>query len=115
MVTVRSDYDDWRTEGWYSKDLLPIFREVIASQTMNSLAIYKLTLSSHQLENYHNTYDPNPDKSVHGFSGRFHTSAAPASPQSLMTDECLNAAKSLGYPIENDMQNFKSGHGFSVS
>ena len=32
-----------------------------------------------------------------------------------MTEECLNAAKSLGYPIENDVQNFKRGHGFSVS
>ena len=29
VVTVHSDYDDWKTEGWSSKDLIPLFREVI--------------------------------------------------------------------------------------
>ena len=39
VVAVRSDYDDWKTEGWYSKDLIPLFREVIEKQFIPHVSI----------------------------------------------------------------------------
>ena len=45
MVMVRSDYDDWKTEGWYTKDLLPTFREVIHPSYKHSLVVRTLTPS----------------------------------------------------------------------
>ena len=45
MVVVLSDYDDWKTEGWYTKDLLPTFREVIHPSCQDSLVIQMLTPS----------------------------------------------------------------------
>ena len=28
LAFITSDYDDWRTDGWYANDLLPKLREV---------------------------------------------------------------------------------------
>ena len=42
-MMVRSDYDSWKTEGWYTKDLLPLFREVIELQFTPLPAFHILT------------------------------------------------------------------------
>lgn len=28
LVVISRDYDDWNTEGWSAKDLLPLFQKV---------------------------------------------------------------------------------------
>lgn len=89
-----SDFDDWRTEGWYAEDLVPILRK---------------------LENYQFTRDSNPDQSVHGFSGPFAVSHGPNFREQIDPNagEVYHAAQKLGYPIVADMQNMRNGVGFS--
>ncbi|KAF8419524.1 GMC oxidoreductase-domain-containing protein [Tirmania nivea] len=89
-----SDYDDWKMEGWYAEDLVPILRE---------------------LENYQVTRDTNPDHSVHGFSGPFAVSQGPdfREQRDPNASELYHAAQKLGYPIGADMQNLRNGFGFS--
>ncbi|KAF8433455.1 GMC oxidoreductase-domain-containing protein [Terfezia claveryi] len=84
-----SDFDDWRTEGWYAEDLVPILRKV---EPCGNRFIF-----------------------VHGFSGPFAVSHGPdfREQSDPNAGEVYHAAQKLGYPIAADMQNLRNGAGFS--
>ncbi|KAI5781399.1 alcohol oxidase [Geopyxis carbonaria] len=80
-----SDYDDFRTEGWTTKDLLPLMRK-------------------------HETYQrPCNNREVHGFDGPIKVSFGNYTYP--MMQDFLRAAESQGIPITDDLQDLTTGHG----
>ncbi|PWW75220.1 GMC oxidoreductase [Tuber magnatum] len=83
----RSDYDDWKTEGWTAEDLIPLLKKT---------------------ETYHLE---NKDPAIHGFEGPLHVSHG--GHESETTEELLEAAKSMGYRLTEDLQDLKESNAFS--
>ncbi|KAL1988154.1 hypothetical protein VTN96DRAFT_684 [Rasamsonia emersonii] len=80
-----SDYDDWQTKGWSTRELLPLMKK-------------------------HETYQRacnNPE--IHGFDGPIKVSFGNYT-YPIMQD-FLRAAESLNIPITDDLQDLKTGHG----
>ncbi|CAZ79441.1 unnamed protein product [Tuber melanosporum] len=82
----RSDYDDWKTEGWTADDLIPLLRKT---------------------ETYHLE---NKDPAIHGFEGPLHVSHGGHGSET--TDQLLEAAKSMGYKITKDLQDLNESNAF---
>ncbi|KAK6347407.1 hypothetical protein TWF718_005246 [Orbilia javanica] len=91
MMYTRSqavDYDDWNTEGWTGKDLLPLFRK---------------------METFHND-DPAVDKSLHGYEGPFHVSSGGYVSKDFQ-DDSIRAAAETGLKEVPDANNFTEANG----
>ncbi|PUU72830.1 GMC oxidoreductase-domain-containing protein [Tuber borchii] len=82
----RSDYDDWKTEGWTAEDLIPLLKKT----------------ETHHLEN--------KDPAIHGFEGPLHVSHG--GHESDTTEQLLEAAKSMGYKITEDLQDLNESNAF---
>lgn len=85
------DYDSFKTEGWYAKDLIPL---------------------SNKLETYHVKGDGH-DQSIHGHSGPINISDGGF--RSKAGDLFLDAAREVGHNVIEDLQDFEANGGFSVS
>ncbi|RPA90913.1 alcohol oxidase [Choiromyces venosus 120613-1] len=82
----RSDYDDWKTEGWTAEDLIPLLKKT----------------ENHHLEN--------KDPAIHGFEGPLHVSYGGHEPET--TEQLLDAAQSMGYKFTEDLQDLKESNAF---
>ncbi|KAF3176744.1 hypothetical protein EYR41_011777 [Orbilia oligospora] len=82
------DYDDWKTEGWSGKDLLPLFKKI---------------------ETFHNDH-PGIDKSVHGYEGPFHVSHGGYASKGFQ-DDCIRAAAETGLKEVPDANNLTEANG----
>lgn len=85
------DYDSFKTEGWYAKDLIPL---------------------SNKLETYHPKGEGR-DPEKHGHDGPIHISDGGF--RSKSGDLFMDAAKELGHKEIVDLQDFEANGGFSVS
>lgn len=80
-----SDYDDFQAEGWKTEELVPLMKK-------------------------HETYQRsclNPD--IHGFEGPIKVSFG--NHVYPIRQDFLRAAESQGFPITDDLQDLKTGHG----
>ena len=84
------DYDDWETDGWQTKDLLPLMKKT---------------------ENYL-VQDGDLDQDVHGFAGEFKISRGTFTGKRFVRDLLQNAS-SLGVKEVPDIQNLKEGNAIS--
>jgi len=84
------DYDSFKTEGWYAKDLIPL---------------------SNKLETYHPKGEGH-DPSKHGHEGPINISDGGF--RSKGGDQFLEAAKEVGHEVIVDLQDFEANGGFSV-
>ncbi|CAE6402737.1 unnamed protein product [Rhizoctonia solani] len=84
-----SDFDDWKTEGWGSKDLLPLLRKAI------------------QMENYHLA----PGRESHGYDGPLNVSYADNEMFPAVAQAYLEVAQKRGVPLVQDKQDLNTGHG----
>ncbi|KAJ1301180.1 hypothetical protein OPQ81_003591 [Rhizoctonia solani] len=87
MTYVRaaaSDYDDWNTPGWSSKDLIPLLQKI---------------------ETYHIT----PGQKTHGYNGPIHISYADYFAQ--LAEEYLDVCVKRGIPMAEDLMDLCTGHG----
>ncbi|KAG9918669.1 alcohol oxidase, partial [Aureobasidium melanogenum] len=75
------DFDDWDTEGWTAKDLLPLMK---------------------RLETYHLT-DPDIDQSLHGHEGPMHVSNGTYFQEEAAQD-VLKASIATGHEVTADAQ-----------
>ncbi|KAF3913551.1 hypothetical protein ABW20_dc0104379 [Dactylellina cionopaga] len=82
------DYDNWKTEGWGQKDLLPLLRKT---------------------ETYHND-DPQINKSVHGYEGDFHVSKGGFEAVGLR-DDWFRSAAEIGFKEVPDANDLKEANG----
>lgn len=85
------DYDSFKTEGWYAKDLIPL---------------------SNKLETYHPKGEGH-DQSKHGHDGPIHISDGGFRTEAGRL--FLNAAKEVGHKEIVDLQDFEANGAFSVS
>ncbi|KAG8698147.1 hypothetical protein FRC09_007402 [Ceratobasidium sp. 395] len=83
-----SDFDDWKTPGWSSSDLLPLLRK--ASPTME-------------------TYHLAPGRETHGYNGPLNISYADTFLEPAK--QYLDVAVQLGIPFVEDKMDLKTGHG----
>ncbi|CAE6439198.1 unnamed protein product [Rhizoctonia solani] len=81
-----SDFDDWKTEGWGSKDILPLLRK---------------------METYHLA----PDRESHGYNGPLNVSYADKEHFPAIAQAYLEVAQKRGIPLVQDKQDLKTGHG----
>lgn len=80
-----SDYDDWKTKGWTTKELIPLMKK-------------------------HETYQRacnNPE--IHGFDGPIKVSFGNYTYP--IKEDFLRAAESQGIPTTDDLQDLTTGHG----
>ncbi|KAK6334519.1 hypothetical protein TWF730_003733 [Orbilia blumenaviensis] len=82
------DYDDWNTEGWTQKDLIPFLKKT---------------------ETYHDS-NPSVDKSVHGYEGPFHVSSGGYISKKFQ-DDCVRAAAETGLKEVPDANNLTEANG----
>ncbi|EXJ85715.1 alcohol oxidase [Capronia coronata CBS 617.96] len=81
----KSDYDDFQTKGWSTKELIPLMRK-------------------------HETYQRScNNRDLHGFEGPIKVSFGNYT-YPVMQD-FLRAAESQGFPITDDLQDLTTGHG----
>ena len=85
------DYDSFKTEGWYAKDLIPL---------------------SHKLETYHPKGEGH-DESKHGHDGPINVSDGGF--RSTSSLQFLEAAREAGHNVIEDLQDFEANGAFSVS
>ncbi|OQU96963.1 hypothetical protein CLAIMM_02968 [Cladophialophora immunda] len=81
------DFDDWRTEGWAGKDMVPF------------LKVY---------ENFQDN-DPGVDKSLHGYGGEFSISPG-TNAQASFQEDYFQACRQIGIPTVPDVQDLKTSH-----
>ncbi|KAL2421745.1 Alcohol oxidase 1 [Exophiala dermatitidis] len=80
-----SDYDDFQAKGWTTKELLPLMKK-------------------------HETYQRAcNNRDLHGFDGPIKVSFGNYT-YPIMQD-FLRSAESLGFPVTDDLQDLKTGHG----
>ncbi|KAF8752312.1 GMC oxidoreductase [Rhizoctonia solani] len=99
-----SDYDDWNTPGWGSKDLMPLLQKasqlnIISNQITDVL----------QIETYHVT----PNREAHGYEGPVNISYGDYFAQ--VASEYLDVCVSMGIPMVDDIMDLRTGHGCAVS
>ncbi|OQV08166.1 hypothetical protein CLAIMM_12479 [Cladophialophora immunda] len=83
------DFDEWKTEGWSQKDMIPLLK---------------------RLETYHPGTNK-ADESVHGTSGPVSVSLG-SWPKTAYTCQFLRAAAGCGMPHRNDLQDLETVVGF---
>ncbi|PGH27415.1 hypothetical protein AJ80_00893 [Polytolypa hystricis UAMH7299] len=91
MVYVRAqetDFDDWNTEGWSGKDMIPFLKKY---------------------ENFQDTTE-GIDKSLHGYEGDFSVSGGTYT-EKRFRDDFFKACADLGIGKVPDVQNLKTSHG----
>ncbi|KAF8667990.1 GMC oxidoreductase [Rhizoctonia solani] len=81
-----SDFDDWETEGWATKDLLPLLRKM-------------------------ETYHVAPNCPSHGYDGPLNVSYANKPKISAIGQAYLEVAQKRGVPLAKDKQDLNTGHG----
>ncbi|QRW26048.1 GMC oxidoreductase [Rhizoctonia solani] len=81
-----SDFDDWKTEGWGSKDILPLLRK---------------------METYHLA----SDRESHGYDGPLNVSYADKEKYPAVAQAYLEVAQKRGVPLVQDKQDLNTGHG----
>ncbi|KAB5588624.1 hypothetical protein CTheo_7938 [Ceratobasidium theobromae] len=81
-----SDFDDWDTPGWKSKDLIPLLQKT-------------------------ETYHIAPRRDTHGYSGPIHVSYA--NYYSQVAKEYLDVCARKGVPQVEDIMDLRTGHGCS--
>ncbi|KAJ1301251.1 hypothetical protein OPQ81_003659 [Rhizoctonia solani] len=81
-----SDFDDWKTEGWGSKELLPLLRK---------------------METYHLA----PNRESHGYDGPLNVSFGDEKTYPALAQEYLKIAQKRGIPLVQDKQDLNTGHG----
>ncbi|CAE6479537.1 unnamed protein product [Rhizoctonia solani] len=79
-----SDYDDWDTPGWGSKDLIPLLQKI-------------------------ETYHIAPGRENHGYEGPVNVSYADYFAQ--VAKEYLDVCTSRGIPMLEDIMDLRTGHG----
>ncbi|KAF8607376.1 alcohol oxidase [Ceratobasidium sp. AG-I] len=79
-----SDFDDWKTPGWGSKDLLPLLRK---------------------METYHLA----TGRETHGYNGPLNVSYADC--YADVAQQYLDVLTQRGVPLVEDKQDLKTGHG----
>lgn len=84
-----ADFDSWKTDGWYAKDMLPLLNK---------------------LETFHQD-EPEIDKSKHGYDGPIHVSDGGFRGKS--EKQFMDTVKKLGYKEIVDLQDLDSVGGFS--
>ncbi|QRV98993.1 GMC oxidoreductase [Ceratobasidium sp. AG-Ba] len=87
-----SDFDDWKTPGWSSAELLPLLRK--ASRGCGIL-----------METYHVA----PGKETHGYSGPLNVSYADTFVEPAK--QYIDTVQKMGIPLAEDHQNLSTGHG----
>ncbi|KAG9097489.1 hypothetical protein FRC06_007496, partial [Ceratobasidium sp. 370] len=98
-----SDYNDWKTPGWSSTDLLPLLRK--ACSTRCGIGGRKLiVLHLLQTETYHLA----PERESHGYSGPMNVSYADTF--SEPAKQYLDVAIQQGIPLVEDKMDLKTGH-----
>jgi len=83
------DFDNWKTEGWTAKDMLPLCKK---------------------LETYHPN-DSSIDQGKHGHDGPIHISDGGYRGKS--EDQFMETVKSMGYNTTVDLQDFEANDAFS--
>ncbi|KAJ2969890.1 hypothetical protein NQ176_g8441 [Zarea fungicola] len=83
------DFDDFQTDGWGQRDMIPIFK---------------------RLETYH-AQDGVSNNDTHGAAGPIQISSG-TWPKTAFADDFLQAAANRGFPMMDDMQDFKSVQGY---
>ncbi|CAE6457691.1 unnamed protein product [Rhizoctonia solani] len=81
-----SDFDDWNTDGWSSKDMLPLLRK---------------------METYHLA----PNRECHGYDGPLNVSYADKDKFPAVAQSYLEVAQKRGIPLVKDKQDLNTGHG----
>ncbi|CAE6431149.1 unnamed protein product [Rhizoctonia solani] len=81
-----SDFDDWKTEGWGSKDILPLFRK---------------------METYHLA----PNRETHGYDGPLNVSYGDKDHYPPLAQAYIEVAQKRGVPLVQDKQDLNTGHG----
>lgn len=84
-----ADFDSWKTEGWYAKDMLPL---------------------CNKLETFHQD-EPEIKKSAHGYDGPIHVSDGGF--RGTSEKEFMRVVKEMGYKEIVDLQNLDEVDGFS--
>ncbi|KLJ09143.1 hypothetical protein EMPG_15441 [Blastomyces silverae] len=96
MVYTRAqeiDYDDWNTEGWTGKDMIPLIKKI---------------------ERFQDT-DPEVDKSIHGYNGELSVSAGGTYVQAPFQKDFFKACGDIGIKKVPDVQDFKTANAVGVS
>ncbi|OAT10443.1 alcohol oxidase [Blastomyces gilchristii SLH14081] len=91
MVYTRAqeiDYDDWNTEGWTGKDMIPFIKKI---------------------ERFQDT-DPEIDKSIHGYNGELSVSAGGTYVQASFQKDFFKACEDIGIKKVPDVQDFKTAN-----
>jgi len=97
-----SDFDDWKTEGWTAKDILPC--QFFFSKLHQSIGvIFCLVMKKCE------TFEPWQDDPMHGYSGPLAVSYGGT--KLKLGQQWLKAAESRGIPIRKDLQDLKTGFG----
>ncbi|KIW18247.1 hypothetical protein PV08_02535 [Exophiala spinifera] len=81
------DFDDWRSEGWSGKDMVPFLK----------------TYESFQDE------APEIDKSLHGYGGEFSISPG-TNAQTIFQEDYFQACRQIGLPQVPDVQDLKTSN-----
>ena len=84
-----ADFDSWKTDGWYAKDMLPLLNK---------------------LETFHQD-EPEIDKAKHGYDGPIHVSDGGF--RSKSEKVFMKTVKDMGYKEIVDLQDLDSIGGFS--
>lgn len=84
-----ADFDSWKTDGWYAKDMLPLLKK---------------------LETFHQD-EPGIDKEKHGYDGPIHVSDGGF--RGTSEKQFMETVKKLGYKEIVDLQDLDQVGGFS--
>lgn len=84
-----TDFDSWKTEGWYAKDMIPL---------------------SNKLETYHPN-NPEDNKEAHGYDGPIHISDGGYRGKS--ENEFLKTVQEMGHRNIVELQDFEECGGFA--
>ncbi|KAG5296732.1 alcohol oxidase [Histoplasma ohiense] len=91
MVYARAqevDFDDWSTEGWRGKDMIPFLQKIERFQDR----------------------DPEIDKSIHGYNGELSVSAGGTYVQDSFQKDFFKACEEIGIKKVPDVQDFKTAN-----
>ncbi|EDN02159.1 predicted protein [Histoplasma mississippiense (nom. inval.)] len=91
MVYARAqevDFDDWNTEGWRGKDMIPFLQKIERFQDR----------------------DPEIDKSIHGYNGELSISAGGTYVQDSFQKVFFKACEEIGIKKVPDVQDFKTAN-----
>ncbi|KKZ62534.1 hypothetical protein EMCG_02940 [[Emmonsia] crescens] len=96
MVYARAqevDFDDWNTEGWKGKDMIPFLKKIERFQDK----------------------DPEIDKSNHGYNGELSVSAGGTYAQGSFQKDFFKACEEIGIKKVPDIQDLKTANAVGVN